>query len=427
MDSPSSNGSNAQIASNANILKIIFEHAAYAPIEESPENNIRPRRPYLGQVCKAWDAIITNTPAFWASIVVYIDSNPTHTEERLANSPLKTYLSRSSPHHITVYLLRKVKVPHALDLKEKSAIHSILTALAPHSPRMSGLFIEANASSSLPSIPDLLSAHSGFVFENLKCLMATSNCDDSHILPLPLPLPLSLPPIPAISLTYLNIDGRNLFLSLNPPFHLLQHLSQLEGLCVNHLTPRVDGFSMALVDKLFDAIINTLFKLRTLGFDEFEMPPNATSLPSPDPLLPCSVHRLVIRSTASPSMQFIFQRVTHPDELGLIGCFFSEPKVLLPKSARLVFERTVDFDILPDIILEWDGPTLEFHSCKSLNAFFLTKLLDRAVTRSTGRLMNLRTLKFLNCPGLPAEAIIEFLEYRKSMLRHAAATCLLIA
>ncbi|RXW16655.1 hypothetical protein EST38_g9199 [Candolleomyces aberdarensis] len=353
MDSPSPNGSNARIASNASILKIIFEHAAYTPINESPEDNIRPRRPYLGQVCKAWDAIIINTPLYWVSIVVYIDSNPTHTEDRLAESPLKTYLFRSSPHPVTIYLLRKVKVPHTLDLKEKSAIHSILTALAPHSHRISGLYIEANTSSSLPSVSDLLSADSGFFFKNLKCLMATSNCDDSHILPLPLPLPLSLPPLSVISLTYLNMDGRNLFLSLNPPCHLLQHLSQLESLCINHLTPRVDGFSMALVDKLFDAITNTLVKLRTLGFDEFEVPPNATSLPPPDSLLPCSVRRLVIRKTASPSMQYIFQRVTHSDELGLIGCFFSEPKVLLPKSARLVLERTVDFDLLPDIILEW--------------------------------------------------------------------------
>jgi hypothetical protein len=138
-------------------------------------------------------------------------------------------------------------------------------------------------------------------------------------------------------------------------------------------------------------------------------------------------------------MQYIFHRITHPTVVVLTGCFFTLPMVILPRSTRLVLQSTVDFellpairleattsiDLLPTIILEWDGPTLEFHSCRALDNTFLDRLVE-AVASSTKCLQNLRTLKILNCPGFSAEAIVKFLEFRKYLNGHAGGDCLLL-
>jgi hypothetical protein len=181
---------------------------------------------------------------------------------------------------------------------------------------------------------------------------------------------------------------------------------------------------MALVDKFFDAVTTTLPKLRTLGLDEFEVPPNTAPRSSPTPLPQCPLRRLIVRKAASPSMQYIFQRVSHLEELVLIGCFFNSPKVAVPKCGRLVIERSVDFDLLPSTIQEWDGPVLELRSCKTLGDTFLVNVLT-ATSGSTACLANLKTLKIVDCPSFSAKTIINCLELRRYVLGHVPGARLL--
>ncbi|KAJ2915201.1 hypothetical protein MD484_g5201, partial [Candolleomyces efflorescens] len=421
------------------VLTSIFQHLQYARTDESSHESIRPNRPYYGLVCKAWHGVWSTEPYLLARRVIYVDIEPTHEklQDGTASSKLPNYISKTYPNDFEMYLLRKVKAPAIgtlyPDPKEKSTIDNILDALVPHSHRMVGLFIEASASSSLPSTSDLLSANSRFVLGKLKSLMLTSfvgKFDDPTISRVQPPIPFLRP----TALVYLNLDGGNLMLALTHPSHLLLCLPHLTGLCIDHLTPYATGFSMDLVDKLFGSIISNLTQLRTLAFNEFEMPLHAIIQPS-GPRPPYHLNRLIIGMTASPSMQYILDRFTHPAELILSSCYFTLPQVTLPKSSRLVLQSVVDFellptlrlgvaastDLLPDMILKWDGPDLEFNSCTALDDAFLTRFVEAMMASNSGQsLRNLKNLKIVDCSKFSADAIIKFLEFRKYLNGHHA-------
>ncbi|RXW20541.1 hypothetical protein EST38_g5309 [Candolleomyces aberdarensis] len=400
-------------------VTLIFQYAVTPNIDFDPQVHLsghveHGRLHYLGRVCRLWHDILCRTPSVWRHITMYVDTP--HTFETISTSPLNIYLTRSATLTICVYLLRKKKVPHSLDLGERMSVQVLLSALEGHLERVEALVVETNQASSLPDFQSLLlrsgDAHSRL--SRLRNMMFRCNADDSI-----LQSSSSSSLLPSIhgrfevnpTLTTVYIDGRNLLAMLQSSVSLRESgvedvfssMPMLETFGVNHLTFRVDGYSDERIHHFFLNILPSFPRLKTLALNTFEpnddghpwsiqghrshgalssSPPSGSSQ-AVTPLVSTSVPRLIIKCTDQDSIEFVLKRIGYPRTLILIHCYFTFPSPThISNCPNLVLvDIPTDFHrILPKMIAHWNGQHLELVDCPCVDDDFwaglITELTD---------------------------------------------------
>ncbi|RXW15548.1 hypothetical protein EST38_g10304 [Candolleomyces aberdarensis] len=397
------------------IITIILQYAVTPNIDFDSQvylsggvERVHRRLYYLGLVCRLWHRISCHTPSIWRHIVMYVDT--LHTTETISTSPLTIYLNRSGTLTISVYLLRKKKIPHTLDLDERGSVEVLLSALEGHLERVEALVIETNQASSLPDLQSLL-LRSGddHRLTRLRNLVLRCNADDSILQP---PSSSFLPPSihgrvgANTTLTTVYIDGKNLLAMLRSSISrsrsgvedVFSSMPMLETIGVNHLTFRVDGYSDELIHYFFLDVLPSFPRLDTLALDTFEpindghpwsiQGPTSNGALSPSPpsgssqAVTTSIPRLIIKRTDQDSIEFVLKRIIHPQTLTLIHCYFTSPSPIhISNCSKLVLvDIPTDFHgVIPKMIAHWDGQHLELVRCPCVDDDFWAGLITELI------------------------------------------------
>jgi hypothetical protein len=446
----------------ADTISLILRYASIPTLDfESHDNRttgverVRPDLYYLGRVCRRWYDISRCTPSTWQNITIFIDAP--HTRETLSISPLNTYLTRSAPLNVRVYLLRKLRIPPSLDLNERQSVEVLLNVLAEHFERIEVLVVETNQASSLPDFESLLSSAAVHRLRRVKSVVLRCNGDDSIIQPQTV---RSLPSIDGRfvlnrTLTTISIDGKNMLAMLRSSNYrsesgvedVFASMPMLEMISINNLTFRVDGYSDELVQSFFHDILPSLQRLATLTLDTFEplddghswvvkgddfdpvhwlLPPRRSAQPG-IPFVPTSLNHVIIKHTKQDSIEFILKQITHPRTLTLIHCYFTSPSPIhVPHCSKLVLvDIPTDYHrVIPKMIACWDGQHLELVNCPCVDDVLFTELSKEMLTHPTRRpWAHLTSLKIIHCPNFLAEhhvLLASFLEGRSRLLAAAS-------
>lgn len=416
----------------ADTISLIHEYPATPIINFDPKEDLSshreqiwPKFHHLGYVCRRWDDISRLTPSVWRHITVFIDIPPTGRD--LAASRLRTFLTRSTPLSVFVYLLRRTKTPQPLDCDERGSVEALMNILKGQWNRVEALVIETNQASSLPELQSLL-VSSDAQPRRWRTLVLTSHMYDS-ILQHPrgaLPLPMHGRFEARQMLTTVYIDGRNMLEMLRTSVYrggtgaedVFASMPMLETLVVNNLTVRVEGYSDELVQYFFLSLLPSFLRLTTLGLDAFEPPSQSSSsqpLGSKPPFLSTSIRRLIIKRANQHSIEFALKRITHPRDLVLIHCYFTTPSpiVHISHSSKLVL---VDIPadahrVLPKMINFWDGQHLELNNCpciRSLEADRANEAQAFHAANPLPMLAHLISLKIIDCPNFRQDWLMSF-------------------
>ncbi|KAJ2913880.1 hypothetical protein MD484_g6546, partial [Candolleomyces efflorescens] len=312
-----------------------------------------PSGQYLGCVSRMWRNVYISTPSLWTRIRYFVDA-PDHTHE-LQQLRLQTYLQRSYPLNIHLYLCRRRSIPQSLDFEEAELVEAALNGCSSHFERVEVLMVETNQASSLPRALSLLQSEDGDFCQlpRLTKLIMNFNIDDAILSPHPSPIPLPISTLFPISraLTSLFVDGRNLLAMLRLSKSRMPgsgvgdaftNMPMLEEMGVNNLTSRVDGFSDELVHHLLADILPSFRHLKTLAFENLD--PGVETLAAKNDLVyPLSLPRVVVKRTSQPSIEFILKWF-HPQTLVLIDCSFVAPLPLPSLSKLILIEIPDDID-----------------------------------------------------------------------------------
>ncbi|KAF6748869.1 hypothetical protein DFP72DRAFT_1144047 [Ephemerocybe angulata] len=375
-----------------------------------------PMLPYLGRVCRPWHNIIEQHPALSTSIVAYIDQSH-DTPESIQASPAGTRLRRSRNLPISIYLVRKVRCPPALDIerRERSVVRAFLAALTIHAPRIKSLVIQADSASTLPAVSILLDHRQ---FPQLRRLVLRCNGDDSMLMHPkrdgPRPQYIFDGIYPPSSVTVLCVDGMNLMSLLHHERadEVLGSLVNVTTFAINNLTWRVDRFAEHIIWKLFD-VFASLSHLNRIEFDYFDMPEPTVVPPPCQPVLPLPIQKLCIERTNTSSLKYILDCIS-PDDLVLDNCFFTSP-LKLPDCARLTIVRMApSYSNLPASLSVWNGLYLEIRSSTQFDDDFIRELEREHGESTYNRILfsNLRHLRISDCPKFSPKALLDLFEKR---------------
>jgi hypothetical protein len=152
----------------------------HPPILEDPNLKSPTLFPYsLAAVCSFWRNVLCCHPEFWTLVVLFIDSKLTP----LVDASL--FLEWSQKQHIHVFITRRDELCPAFypDRHEKCQINAFLHILKPHLHRCRSLHVDANLSSSIPTIHKILTKIVAPHLESMElvCETHTDDKDDGDL------------------------------------------------------------------------------------------------------------------------------------------------------------------------------------------------------------------------------------------------------